>query len=373
MREVSVVNSWVDPKHIVDLFFGMPQLGWTTPAPTMQLREAPPEYPIEAKKADCGNHNSKLISRCRPSGDDKLDRAAWEKTEEELSSEMILGPFFFDLQDVPFPIVRLLRRFGTSEQHGGAENPTVRLIDDALEGGQNGATGSQFTHRPTDLDSWATQCRMVHERFPQSALSQFPSDFKKKAYKQVPAKPRLAGFAVMVQWHPQKCCPAFLVGPTHFFGRKSCPVNRVPEWCCHALATMAGLATSHCVDDVLAVDRKTTIFSGWLVWHVLAACCGWVVPDAKSPLPSQVHRILGATSDLSQTPCGPPTHSISQNRVAQLTSMVKDVLKSGHLHPAVAGKLWGAWSSAALRCLDGLAGQNFVLFHVANMSMVGFG
>ena len=77
---------------------------------------------------------------------------------------------------------------------------------------------------------------------------------------------------------------------------------------------MAGLATSSCVDDVLAVDRKTTIFSGWLVCGVLAACCGWVVPDAKSPLPSQVHRILGAASDLSQTPCGPPTLSISQDR-----------------------------------------------------------
>ena len=186
MREGSVVISCVDPKLIVDLFFGMPQLGWAAPAPTMQLREAP-EYPMEALKADCGNHNSKLTSRCRPSGDDKLDKAAWEKTEEELSSEMICGPFF-DLQDVPFPTVRLLRRFGTWEQHGGAENPTVRLIDDALEGGQNGATGS---HRPTDLDSWATQCRMIKERFPQSALSQFPSDFK-KAYEQVPAEPSLA-------------------------------------------------------------------------------------------------------------------------------------------------------------------------------------
>ena len=97
---------------------------------------------------------------------------------------------------------------------------------------------------------------------------------------------------------------------------------------------MDGLATSHCVDDVLAVDRKTTILSGWLVWRVLAACCGWVVPDAKSPLLSQVHRIFGATSDLSQTPCGPPTLAISQDRGAQLTSMVKDVLESGHLQPA---------------------------------------
>ena len=78
MREVSVVISWVDPKLVVDLFFGLPQLGWAMPAPTMQLREAPPEYPIEALKTDCGNHNSKLLSRCRPFGDDKLDDAAWK-------------------------------------------------------------------------------------------------------------------------------------------------------------------------------------------------------------------------------------------------------------------------------------------------------
>ena len=101
MREVSVVISWVEPKLIVDLFCGLPQHWWAMPAPTMQLREAPPEYPIEALRTDCGNRNSKLISRCRPSGDDKLDNAAWEKTQEELSSEMILGPFF-DFQDVPF-------------------------------------------------------------------------------------------------------------------------------------------------------------------------------------------------------------------------------------------------------------------------------
>ena len=94
----------------------------------------------------------------------------------------------------------------------------MRLLDDALEEGQNGATGSPFTRRPTDLDSWANQCCMVQERFPQSALYQFPSDFR-KAYKQVPAEPSLAGFAVMVQWDPQKRCPAFLVGRTQFFGK----------------------------------------------------------------------------------------------------------------------------------------------------------
>ena len=213
----------------------------------------------------------------------------------------------------------------------------------SVEGGQNGATGSQFTHRPTFLDSWATQCRMVQERFPQSALSQFPSDFK-KCVQTSSSGTKFGRLCCNGAMAPAETLSSVHGGPyTVFFGGKSCLVNfaRVPDWCCHALATMAGLATSHCVGDVLAVDRKTTIFSRWLVWRVLAACCGWVVPDSKSPLPSQVHRILGATSDLSLTPCFPPTLSISQDRVSQLTCMIKDVLESGHLHPAMAGKLWG--------------------------------
>ena len=100
---------------------------------------------------------------------------------------------------------------------GGATVPTVRLIDDALEGGQNAATGSQYTHRPTYIDTWAAQCRAVQEKYPDSALSQFPSDFK-KAYKQVPADPSLARLAVMVQWHPVLGKPVLLVGRTQFSG-----------------------------------------------------------------------------------------------------------------------------------------------------------
>ena len=136
----------------------------------------------------------------------------------------------------------------------------------------------------------------------------------KKAYKQVPAGTKFGRLCCNGAMAPAETLSSILGGP-HSFGGKSCPVNfaRVPDWCCHVLANMAGLGSSHCVDDVLVVDRKTTIFSGWLVWRVLAACCGWVVLDSKSLLPSQVHAIL-ATSDLSQTPCGPPTLSISQDR-----------------------------------------------------------
>ena len=60
MREISVVISWMDPTMVVDSFFGMPQLGCAAPAPTMLLREAPPQYPNEALLAEYDTHNSKL-------------------------------------------------------------------------------------------------------------------------------------------------------------------------------------------------------------------------------------------------------------------------------------------------------------------------
>ena len=109
MREISVVISWMDPRLVADLFLGMRQLGWAAPAPTSLLREALPQYPVAALTADCDTLNSKLLSRCRPSDDVELDEAAWEKSEEELQANMILGPFSY-FNDVSFLTVRLLRR-----------------------------------------------------------------------------------------------------------------------------------------------------------------------------------------------------------------------------------------------------------------------
>ena len=47
-------------------------------------------------------------------------------------------------------LVRLLLRFPTWEQHGGAVAPTCRNIDNGLQGGQNDFIGMQFTTRPAD-------------------------------------------------------------------------------------------------------------------------------------------------------------------------------------------------------------------------------
>ena len=154
-----------DPRLVVDLAFGLPALGWSAQAPTMLHRYAPPEVSIESLLNNVTEHNQRLIGRTGPSRDIELDLAAWAKTEEELSLDMLQGPWE-SLDEVPVDNPRLIRRFGTWEQHGGAIASTCRLIDDALEGGQNEASGSFYTHRPTDLDALAAQIRRISETFP---------------------------------------------------------------------------------------------------------------------------------------------------------------------------------------------------------------
>ena len=99
---------------------------------------------VSSRSFDDRLRHSQFQTRCRA----LHMMCSWTKQlGKELQAEMILGPFF-NLNDVPFPTVRLLSRFGTREQHGGTQEPTVRLIDDVPEGGQNGATRSQYTIVP---------------------------------------------------------------------------------------------------------------------------------------------------------------------------------------------------------------------------------
>ena len=134
-----------------DLALGMPQLGWAVPAPTMPVRVSAPVISLSTLSMDLASHNASILKRIVALGDHLLDAQAWLKSMEELEMGVLEGPYY-DLKSIPGREVRLLRRLGVWERHGGASEPSCRLIDDALAGGQNRATGSQFTHRPTDID-----------------------------------------------------------------------------------------------------------------------------------------------------------------------------------------------------------------------------
>ena len=153
----------------------------------------------------------------------------------------------------------------------------------------------------------------------------------------------------MAQWSPEHDRVVFLLGRTQFFGGKSCPVNfaRIPDWCCFMLACLGAIASSHCVDDLLSVDRFSTIAEAWLLWRCFAILCGWDVPDKKSPIPDQAHRVLGAMSDLSATPSGFPQITVTVDRANQLRWILEDVWARQGLSCGLAGQIWGKLGFAA--------------------------
>ena len=124
------------------------------------------------------------------------------------------------------------------------------------------------------------------------------------------------------------------------------------------LATIAGLATSHCVEDILAVDRTNLLTSACL------AC------DAKSPLLSQVHRILVHHSVYHR-------HHVSlqhfQFHNTELCNYKHGQKRFGiwSLHLAMADKLWGRLGFSCTQMFGRFGMANLFLFHVGNMSIVG--
>ena len=137
--------------------------------------------------------------------------------------------------------VCLARRHDIWEMHGNAKSPSLRVLDDFLEGGQNATVGYQFTHRPATLDNVAASMRAAGEKF-QEQLCFFTSDFA-KAFKQVPGVSEMLSLSVVVQWDPDQQRPAFMVPFTQVFGGRPTPLNfsRFPAWCCYAMAVLGGL------------------------------------------------------------------------------------------------------------------------------------
>ena len=206
MREISAIIGTVDSNLFVDFVFGLPMLGWALHAPTQMRRDRVPEETVQDLLSRSQAQSQRLISRTRASGDEQLDSEAWRKTMEEVEMGL-LSPPVSSLADLGMEQCCLVRRHGLWEQHGSAVAPTVRVLDDFLEGGQNGTVGYQYTHRPATLDTVTATLRSVGELY-NEPLEMFTSDFA-KAFKQVPGVEAMLHLSVIVQWNPSSRRPVF--------------------------------------------------------------------------------------------------------------------------------------------------------------------
>ena len=333
---------------VVDLVWGLPMAGWARHCPALVQRLSSPPAPLCGSVEGVHEHNLQVLERVRSTGDEAADALAWAKCVKEFETGGLLGPWP-TLSDIPFQVFRLLDRFVIHEQHGGQE-PTVRCIDNALLGGQNQYTATTAAHRPCDLDTWVALCRLVASKYAEP-LSAMTSDFK-TAYRQVTADPEQAHLFVVAMWCYLSSSIVFGAAVSQLFGSGSAPLNfsKSPAWCTWAVSVLFLLPMEQCVDDLLSVERLSTMMSGFISWRAFAAACGWDVPDAKSPPPQQFLRTLGAMTDFRKFPKGAIQLLSSVERVDTTVSDLRRVLESGRLQPASVGKLYGRMQGASATC-----------------------
>ena len=230
----------------------------------------------EPSREAIASENVLAMERAKPSRDHEADEKSGAKSEKELTEHTMLGPYYKlpDLPGDPDHTPRVLNRFGILERHGGAQEDSVRNIDDGKARGHNLDSADTATHRPVDLDAVGALSQRVAEEFPGRPLSAFPSDYA-GAYRQCTADPWQARDFVVATWNTAMRVMVFLLAVTQLFGSGNAPLHftRIPDLCCKALATLFAIAAIHCVDDVIVTDVVDFISSGFRCWREFADLC----------------------------------------------------------------------------------------------------
>ena len=78
-------------------------------------------------------------------------------------------------------------------------------------------------------------------------------------------------------WSSEHQCQVFGVGGAQLFGCSLAPANfcRIPDWCAHVGSRLFALVLIHCSDDVMTVERSSTVKLAFRVWRKFAEICGW--------------------------------------------------------------------------------------------------
>ena len=341
MRELHFIYDLPDWGAAPYMLTGLPLMGPSDYVPGMLERFVSPEVSVHEFGSTWKAQNEMIVHRLCPSRDMALNAHTYAKTLEELKRGVIRGPFR-SIEEIPATNPCIIPRCGTWEQHGGADEPTVRVIDDMLASGHNATSSYSSSHRPADGDSICAQQRASQERFPRDAMSGWTSDFA-KAFKQIPRRPKWRRLAIFGVWCPEEEMVHYFLALTQLFGGRLGPQNfsRYPAWLCFLMSYAFVVPIQHCVDDMCSIERSSTVTHGWQAWREAATILGWDVPDSKSPVPSQAYLVVGYNLNLRGTPEREAKLQVSEKRVDALVKYITAFLATEALPGGAAGSLFG--------------------------------
>ena len=128
------------------------------------------------------------------------------------------------------------------------------------------------------------------------------------------------------------------------FGSRSAPLNfsRYTDWCKHVCMVLFLCVFDQCIDDLINMERSSTVSSARTFWLCFAEMCGWDIPLAKSPEPSQFSRALGAFLALRPLPHAAALITACENRLTSIESSLTDVVLDKRISPSVSSSIAGS-------------------------------
>ena len=152
MRELQLVAQLQDAAAPSGLVLGLPMLGQAAPVRGLMRRNSPPLASIAEWEEGRLARNKAVPESVHSSRDVELDRAAFEKSLAEKDRGVLLGPFEVD-EDVGLGLACYVPRRGIWELHGGASEPSCRVIDELFSANNTAPwRGSPPIDRPTSTD-----------------------------------------------------------------------------------------------------------------------------------------------------------------------------------------------------------------------------
>ena len=156
----NIIGSWHMPLlHVLaleagseDLFFtidmsmGVTSLGRAMHSFVMPLKVTRPIHSPAELREMASRRNQELLARVRSSGDNDLDMASLAKTQAEIDSGIMLGPW--PRSQLPEDLRIISRRFPIWEYHGAKGERKCRNLDDMSESGLNASVEDYESYSP---------------------------------------------------------------------------------------------------------------------------------------------------------------------------------------------------------------------------------
>ena len=302
-----------------------------------------------------------LLASIRSSGDDYIDSEVFAKTQAEVECGWLEVPY--EPRDLPANAV-VSRRFGIKQ--GSGEKLKVRLIDDFSASGVNSTVQVDSKYKSsTTLDVVAALCMELLRATPNAKWVGKTVDLS-AAYRQLALSPKSRWVSFVAVFDPASQSPKIYSMRALPFGasRSVYGFLRVAHSLWWLGCKMLKLAWSNFFDDFVTLARIGESKSVFIAVDQFFKLLGWAVSSGDKDLPfASKFKALGVEVDLSSWKSGLVRFSNTEQRAAELSEKISEILHAGKLSVPEAlslrgrmqfanSQLWGRASKLCLNAVD---------------------